>query len=67
MGAERLQPVHEAERAVNPVPRRLADISLAAQLIGFTPNVSLRDGLASLVAWRTRERGAPPESAGQAA
>ncbi len=51
MDRESLKPVHEKERAVNPVPKRVADISLAAELIGFVPTISLREGLRSLVAW----------------
>jgi UDP-glucose 4-epimerase len=67
MGAERLKPVHEAERSVNPVPKRLADISLAERLIGFTPAVSLEDGLASLVRWWRSERALDAPTAGRAA
>ena len=35
MGKPDLEPVHWEERAVNPVPRRLADTDLARSLIGF--------------------------------
>jgi UDP-glucose 4-epimerase len=66
MGADGLRPIHERERAVNPVPRRLADISLAAERLGFTPQVPLQDGLRSLVNWWRAERPQVPE-AGQAA
>ena len=38
-------------RAVNPVPRRLADISAAARHIGFRPTIDFDDGLCHLVAW----------------
>ena len=66
MGRAGLQPVHEAERAVNPVPRRRADIALAAAQIGYAPTVPLREGLRSLVGWwRSEERKAAPS--GQAA
>ncbi|MDB5452545.1 MAG: NAD-dependent epimerase [Caulobacteraceae bacterium] len=51
MGSERLQPLHEAERAVNPVPRRQADIAAAAALIGYAPETSLEAGMAGLVDW----------------
>ncbi|MCA0437644.1 MAG: NAD-dependent epimerase/dehydratase family protein [Actinobacteria bacterium] len=39
------------ERAVNGVTRRLADISAAAQDLGWRPTIGLRDGLVQLVAW----------------
>jgi UDP-glucose 4-epimerase len=51
MGGAGLQPVHEEERAVNPVPKRQADIALALAQIGYAPTVSLREGLRGLVAW----------------
>jgi nucleoside-diphosphate-sugar epimerase len=40
------------ERAVNPVPRRLAATSKAENLLGFRAGVSLDEGLRQLVAWR---------------
>ncbi len=52
-----LRPIHEAERAVNPVPRRLADVEEAARLIGFRSSIGLNDGMADLVAWWAKERG----------
>ena len=45
-----LRPVHGPERAVNSVPRRLADISAAAEL-GWKPEIGLTDGLRGLVEW----------------
>ena len=39
------------ERLVNAVPRRLADTSRAARLLGFRSQVGLADGLARLVDW----------------
>ncbi len=42
---------HGEERQVNPVPRRLADVSRARQLLGFEAQVSLKVGLQRLVAW----------------
>jgi UDP-glucose 4-epimerase len=56
MGAPQVVPTHAPERAVNPVPRRLADISLAAEQIGYAPSVRLEDGLRELVAWWRREK-----------
>lgn len=46
-----LEPQHGPERAVNPVPRRLADISKAEHLLGFRSQVGLEEGLARLVDW----------------
>lgn len=47
----RLRPEYGPARAVNPVPRRLADTTKAARVLGFRAEVGLRDGLAQLVAW----------------
>jgi UDP-glucose 4-epimerase len=44
---------------VNPVSRRLADTSAAAELLGFTTTIGLEDGLRDLVAWwRSEQKGA---------
>lgn len=51
MGRPDLVPVHEAERAVNPVPRRLASGAAAAAALGFRPEVAPEAGIADLVAW----------------
>ncbi len=51
-------PVHEPERSVNRVPRRLAGTEWADQLIGFRAQVPLAEGLARLVAWY-RTQGSP--------
>jgi UDP-glucose 4-epimerase len=51
MGAPELMPVHEAERSVNPVPRRLADVTAARDAIGFEAQLPLDDGMRELVAW----------------
>jgi UDP-glucose 4-epimerase len=56
MGRDDLVPIHEPPRAVNPVPKRLADLSLARELIGYAPTVPLDRGLAELVAWWRSER-----------
>ena len=44
------------ERAVNPVSRRLADISSARDVLGWAPAVDLDEGLRRLVAWWRAER-----------
>jgi UDP-glucose 4-epimerase len=44
------------ERTVNPVPRRLADISKARRLLGFEPSTSLEEGLEKLMHWWQAER-----------
>jgi UDP-glucose 4-epimerase len=50
MGSD-LQPEYGPERKVNPVARRLADVSKAKQLLGFEAQVSLEEGLRRLVTW----------------
>ncbi len=62
MGRPDLVPVHEAERSVNPVPRRLADVSLARALTGFRAEIGLDEGLDALVAWWRQNRSRPPPS-----
>jgi UDP-glucose 4-epimerase len=51
-----LKPTHAPARKVNPVPRRLADTSLARDLIGFEAEVNLAAGLEQLVAWCQRQQ-----------
>lgn len=46
-----LIPEYGPERKVNPVPRRLADVSQARDLISFETRVSLQEGLRRLVDW----------------
>ncbi|WP_085963474.1 NAD-dependent epimerase/dehydratase family protein [Bradyrhizobium sp. STM 3809] len=46
-----LKPEYGPERKVNPVSRRLADISKAENLLGFRAEVDLREGLERLVTW----------------
>src|SRR5262245_25393893 len=46
-----LRPEYGPERAVNPVPRRLADTTKAERLLGFRAEVGLQDGLSRLVEW----------------
>ena len=58
MGRPDLVPVHEAERAVNPVPRRLASGAAAAADLGFRPTLPFDEGIADLVAWWRAETAA---------
>jgi UDP-glucose 4-epimerase len=43
-------------RTVNAVTRRLADVSAAAERLGWKPEVDLDEGLRRLVAWWQEER-----------
>lgn len=56
MGRPDLHPVHEPERSVNPVPRRLAATDAAREAIGFTASITVREGLGDLVSWWRRNR-----------
>jgi UDP-glucose 4-epimerase len=47
------------ERKVNPVPRRLADVSKAERLLGFKAQVPLLEGLRFLVEWWRNQCGRP--------
>ncbi|MFN3524866.1 MAG: NAD-dependent epimerase/dehydratase family protein, partial [Paracoccus sp. (in: a-proteobacteria)] len=51
MGRPDLTPVYEAERAVNPVPRRLASTEAAQRDLGFTASIPLERGLGDLIGW----------------
>jgi UDP-glucose 4-epimerase len=55
MGSD-VRPEYGPERKVNPVPRRLADISKAQKLLGFNAQVSLAEGLCRLVEWWSARR-----------
>ena len=46
-----LEPEYGPERKVNPVARRLADVSKAEKMLGFRAQVGLEDGLTRLVKW----------------
>ncbi|WP_370018183.1 NAD-dependent epimerase/dehydratase family protein [Planotetraspora sp. GP83] len=50
MGSD-LSPEYGPARRVNNVTRRLADISRAADRLGWKPEIGLEEGLARLVAW----------------
>ena len=54
-GAYHLQPDFLPPRQVNPVPRRLAEVSKARDELGFQAQVSLEEGLRQLVAWRSMQ------------
>lgn len=47
---------HGPERAVNKVPRRLSDTTLARERLGFEAEVELEEGLRQLVEWWRSER-----------
>ncbi|MDW3214160.1 MAG: NAD-dependent epimerase/dehydratase family protein [Ilumatobacteraceae bacterium] len=50
MGGD-LLPEYGPERSVNPVPRRLADVSAAKDRLGFEAQIDLHTGLRELVEW----------------
>lgn len=51
MGRPDLVPEHAPERAVNPVPRRLACCTAASRELGFRSAISPREGLRELIDW----------------
>jgi UDP-glucose 4-epimerase len=55
-GQTEVQPEFLPERKINPVPRRLADITAAERKLGFRSEVGLEDGLRRLVEWRKQVR-----------
>lgn len=63
MGRPDLVPLHEAERSVNPVPRRLASTVAAREAIGFEATVPLDAGMTELVDWWRHEKTARQEVA----
>ncbi len=46
-----LKTEYREENSVNPVQRRLANVSKAKELLGFTPTVSLEQGMKELSEW----------------
>jgi UDP-glucose 4-epimerase len=46
-----LTPEFRAENSINPVSRRLADITKAKELLKFTPTISLEQGMKELSEW----------------
>ena len=53
-----LRPQHGPARKVNPVPRRLANVRKAQNVLGFEATIALETGLRDLVAWWRHERDA---------
>jgi UDP-glucose 4-epimerase len=47
------------ERGVNPVPRRVADVAHAHDVLGFRAEIGLDEGLRRLVSWWETTRNAP--------
>ncbi|MGZ7015325.1 MAG: NAD-dependent epimerase, partial [Acidimicrobiales bacterium] len=62
MGKPELVPVHGPERATNGVRSRLADITKARDLLGFTTSLDLEAGLQGLVDWWRAERAAETDA-----
>jgi UDP-glucose 4-epimerase len=58
MGSD-LRPTYGPERKVNPVPRRLADVSKAKQLLGFEAQIPFDVGLRRLVDWWQKKQFEP--------
>lgn len=63
-GAGKVAPEFLAERKVNPVPRRLADVSAIESELGFRAETALPEGLRRLSEWRRetmrKQRGGKP-------
>jgi UDP-glucose 4-epimerase len=53
----RLQPEYRPDNTVNPVSRRLADVSKAKKLLGFEARTSLEEGLKTLSEWYFGKQG----------
>ena len=53
-GREDIEPIHEEPRQGD-VPHSVADISLAGELLGFTPITTLEKGLAETITWLTKD------------
>jgi UDP-glucose 4-epimerase len=51
-GNEHVRPAFFPERAVNPVPRRLADVRKVDRMLGFRTSVGTEEFLRRLVTWR---------------
>ncbi len=57
VGRPSLRPEFQPPRQVNAVERRLADVTLAREELGFSAAIPLQKGLRDLVAWWRGERG----------
>ena len=51
-----LQPVYKEANSINPVSRRLADVSKAKALLGYTPAITLEQGLKELSDWYSEKQ-----------
>jgi UDP-glucose 4-epimerase len=58
MGRTDIRPDFQPPRAVNPVPRRQADVAAAQRDLGFSARTSLEDGLRRLLRWREQRMAA---------
>ena len=47
----KLSPEFREENSINPVSRRLADISKAKKMLQFTPTITLEQGMKELSEW----------------
>jgi UDP-glucose 4-epimerase len=47
----KLEPVYKEANSINPVSRRLADVSKASKMLGYSPSISLEQGLKELSNW----------------
>ncbi len=56
MGRSDLSIEYQPARTINPVERRLADVTRARDELGFTATITLEDGLRDLVNWWREER-----------
>ncbi|TFI59633.1 NAD-dependent epimerase/dehydratase family protein [Sphingomonas parva] len=56
MGRPDLEIEHQPARAINPVERRLADVTRARDELGFEATITLEDGMRDLVDWWRSER-----------
>src|SRR5215813_8590875 len=52
IGRTEVRPEFLPERMINPVPRRLADVTRAEKKLDFTTKVGLEEGLRKFVKWR---------------
>lgn len=47
----KLEPLYKEANSINPVSRRLADVSKASKMLGYSPSISLEKGLKELSNW----------------